>query len=124
MTQVTVRAARAHKGRQLLRLEEFVDRTQAEQRSGWYLVIPREEAEEAREEDEFFLFSLVGREVRTAGGRRLGEIADILETEGRPLLEVGEPGEPRRLLPFVKEFVLEIEDDAVTVQPPVGWEEL
>jgi len=124
MFDVTVAGAREHKKKWIVRFEELVDRTQAEQRAGWYLVIPMGVAEEARGEDEFFLFSLVGREVRTAEGGRLGEVADIVETEGRPLLEIGAPGERRRLLPFVREFILEVEDDVLVVRPPAGWEEL
>lgn len=122
--EVAIEASRVHKGRPLLKLDRFVDRTQVEQRVGWYLVIPYEAADAALEEDEYFLHALPGREVRTADGRRLGEVVDVLVTDGPPLLEIGEPGERRRLLPFVREFVRAVGEDAVVVEPPEGWEEL
>ncbi|MDX1623397.1 MAG: ribosome maturation factor RimM [Gemmatimonadota bacterium] len=122
---VTVTSSRIHKGRRLIEIDRFEDRTQVEQRVGWYLVIPFADAEEARETDEFFIHGLVGHEVRTETGERLGEVTDVLVTEGTPLLELQpEGGGARRLLPFVREFVHAVEDEAVLVTPPAGWEEL
>ena len=121
--EVEIVGSRTHKGRRLLKLDRFVDRTMVEQRVGWYLIIPFEEADSAREPDEFFLHALPGREVATAEGRVIGEIVDVMESEGPPLLEIeGEFG--RRYLPFVSEFVAEVGDERVTVEPPEGWEEL
>src|SRR5919106_1968478 len=72
LTPFTVVSARRHKGRVLLQLERIDDRTQAEWYVGAYIVIPYEVAEAARDENEFFLHALVGREVRTEDGERLG----------------------------------------------------
>ena len=121
---VTVESSRTHQGRHLLSLDRISDRTTAEQRAGWYLVIPRAEAEASREEDEFFLYSLAGRAVRTVDDRPLGEVQDVLEVNGGTLLEIRCADGVRRLLPFVREFVHEVQDDAVIVAPPAGWEEL
>ncbi len=120
----TIQASRVHKGKRLLKLDRFLDREAVEARVGWYLIVSYAEAEAARAEDEFFLHALVGREVRTEDGRRLGDVTDILDSDGPPLLEFGEPGSKRRLLPFVKEFVAEVTDEAVVVTPPAGWEEI
>ncbi len=119
-----IEASRPHKERFLVRLEKIDDRTQAEWYAGAYLVIPFEEAEAARGEGEFFLHALVGREVRTEEGQRLGTVADVIETGAQPLLEVAVEKNGRRMLPFVKEFVTAVEDDAVVVRPPAGWEEI
>lgn len=121
---VLIEASRAHAGRWLLKMDRIENRSVAEQAVGKFLVIPRAEAERAREEGEFFLHALVGREVRTADGRRLGEVADVLEPGGAAILEIVEPGRGPRLLPFVREFVLEVEDREIIVSPPPGWEEL
>lgn len=121
---VTVEKARMHQGRWLLTLDRIADRTHAEQHAGSYLVVPREDAEAAREEGEWFLHGLVGREVVDAGGARLGEVVDVIETAAAPMLEIGAPGERRRLLPFVKEFVVEVERERIVVSPPDGWREL
>jgi 16S rRNA processing protein RimM len=124
LTPLTIVSSRRHKGRHLLGLEGIADRTQAESYIGAYLVAPYEEAESAREADEFFLHALVGREVRSEAGERLGVVAEVVETGGHPLLEIEGAWPGRRLLPFVKEFVRGVEDEAVVVAPPEGWEEL
>lgn len=121
---VTVEASRVHRGRHLLELDRIADRTAAEQRAGWYLLIPYAAAEAARGEDEFFLHALVGREVRSADGRPLGEVSDVLEAEGGPLLEIRGGDGRLRLLPFVRAFVQEVAEAKIMVSPPEGWEEL
>lgn len=120
----TVTSSRRHKGRFLLGLERVDDRTQAEWYVGDYLVIPYEEAEAARTEDEFFLHALVGREVRSESGQRVGRIDDVIETGAAPLLEIEVDDGRRRMLPFVREFVRAVEEDALVVALPEGWEEL
>ena len=121
---VVVEGSRLHQGRWLLTLDRIVDRSHAEQHVGSYLVVPREEAESARAEDEWFLHALVGRWVEDRSGESLGSVVDVIETAGPPMLEIGEPGQPRRLLPFVKEFVTSVEEERIVVAPPEGWREL
>lgn len=120
----TVEAARPHQGRWLLTLDRIEDRTHAEQHVGSYLLVPREEAEAARAEDEWFLHSLIGRAVLDAAGGSLGEVLDVIETPGAPMLEIGMRGGKRRLLPFVREFVARVEQEKIVVTPPAGWLEL
>lgn len=121
---VTIESARAHQGRWLLTLDRIADRTHAEQHVGAYLVVSREEAEAARGEDEWFLHALVGRDVVDQAGERLGEVLDVIETAAAPMLEIGDPGRARRLLPFVREFVVGVEPEKVVVSPPAGWRDL
>lgn len=121
---VLIEASRAHAGRFLLKMDRVENRSVAEQVVGQFLVIPRADAEREREEGEFFLYALVGREVRTTEGRRLGEVVDVLEPGGAAVLEIGEAGGGRRLLPFVREFVHEVREEMIVVDPPEGWEEL
>ncbi|MFN2383904.1 MAG: ribosome maturation factor RimM [Gemmatimonadota bacterium] len=121
---VPIAGSRPHGGKWLLRFDGVADRTTAEAYKGWYLLIPYPEAEAARAPDEFFLHTLVGRTARTPEGRDLGAIIDVLETGHVPLLEIATPDGPRRLLPFVKEFVDAVEDAEVIVTPPAGWDEV
>ena len=121
---VQIESSRSHAGRVLLKLDRVESRTMAEQTVGRYLVIPRVDAEEAREEGEFFLYALVGSSVVTADGRRLGEVADVLEPAGRAMLEVAGAGGARRLLPFVGAFVREVKENEIVVAPPPGWDEI
>jgi 16S rRNA processing protein RimM len=121
---VRIETARLHQGRWLLTLDRISDRAHAEQHVGAYLVVPRAEAEAARAADEWFLHALVGRSVVEAGGEPLGEVLDVIETAGVAMLEIGGRGRPRRLLPFVREFVVRVEDEEIEVAPPAGWKEL
>ena len=121
---VTVESSRLHQGRWLLTLDRIADRTHAKQYVGSYLVVPRVEAEAAREEGEWFLHALVGRAVLDDSGESLGDVLDVIETAGPPMLEIGGPGQPRRLLPFVKEFVAQVGEEEIVVTPPEGWKEL
>lgn len=121
---VRIETSRVHAGRFLVKMDRVENRSVAEQAVGKFLVIPRAEAERERAEDEFFLYALVGRTVRTTGGRSLGEVLDVLEPRGAAVLEIGVPGGARRLLPFVHEFVRAIDDHEIVVSPPQGWEEL
>jgi 16S rRNA processing protein RimM len=121
---VTVESARPHQGRWLLTLDRIGDRTHAEQHVGSYLLVPREEAEAVRGEDEWFLHSLVGRSVVDAAGHSLGAVLDVLETPGAVMLEIGASGGARRLLPFIREFVARVEEEEIVVTPPEGWLEL
>jgi 16S rRNA processing protein RimM len=124
LVPVTVESARLHQGRWLLTLDAIEDRTHAEQHAGSYLVVPREEAEAAREEGEWFLHALVGRAVLDESGNRIGEVLDVIESAAAPMLEIGAPGRARRLLPFVREFVARVDEREIVVTPPEGWEEL
>ena len=124
LTPFVIASSRPHRGRFLVHLEKIEDRTQAEWYAGAFLVIPWEQAESVREEGEFFLYALVGREVRSETGERLGVVADVVETGAQPLLEIAVAGNGRRMLPFVKEFVRAVEERTVVVAPPEGWEEI
>lgn len=116
--------SRPHKGRQLVKLDRIDERTHAEQRAGFYLLIPRADAEAARREGEHFEHDLVGARVVTEAGDDLGRVVALLATGAAPLLEIGRPDRPTRYLPFVKDFVRAVEAGAIVVTPPAGWEEL
>lgn len=121
---VSIEASRRHKRRWLLKLERIDDRTHAEQRAGYYLLIPHDEAARARAEDEFFLHALVGCQVRDDTGRSFGNVISVIESDGPVLLEIGEAGGRRRFLPFVEAFVRQVDATTIVVSPPEGWEEL
>lgn len=124
LLEATVESSRMHLGRWLLTLDAIEDRTHAEQHVGSYLLVPREAAEAAREEGEWFLHALVGRAVVDESGNRIGEVLDVIESAGAPMLEIGGLGRARRLLPFVREFVARVSEAEIVVTPPEGWEEL
>lgn len=70
--------------------------------------------------DEFIRSDLVGLKVLLTNKEIVGEIADVLDVPQGHLLVVKGKNNPRILIPFIKEFVLEINDDNILVDLPEG----
>ena len=114
---------RLHKGRALLKLKGCDDRSMAESLRPNLVLIPLKEAIPL-EEDEYYEHQIVGLEVWTAGGERLGEIEDILYTGANEVYIVrGEtPDRKEILIPAIEEVIVEIDLEAgrLTIEPLEG----
>jgi len=78
----TVVAARhGSGGRPVIRLDRHVDR-------GAQLAVARATLPRLEEEDEFYVFELVGLSVEEEGGRLLGRVREVLEYPGNDVLEL------------------------------------
>lgn len=95
-------------------------RTQAERLRGRYLLRPTAELH-APAPGEFWHHQLVGLEVVTAAGGRVGVVRELVEVAGSDLLAVDD-GEREHLIPFRKAFVVEVDlaGGRVVVDPPEG----
>lgn len=113
---VRVEGVRFHKGRALLKLEGYDDRTAVEVLRGEMVLVPVEEAMPLGP-DEYYQEDLIGLEVWTADGERLGEVVDILETGANDVFVVhGERGEI--LLPAIGDVVqlIDLEENRMIVK--------
>jgi 16S rRNA processing protein RimM len=141
---LTVAAARWHSGRLLVSFAGFGDRDEAEELRGTLLVVDSAEVGPAGPE-EFRDYDLIGLDVLTRSGERVGVVADVLHN-GQDLLVVAPPGSggaagrpaPGRspasvvrargeiLVPFVAAIVPEVDLDAgrLVIDPPPGLLEL
>jgi len=74
------------------------------------------------EAGEFYLSDLVGLEVRTADGKRLGEILDVYDLPAQTVLLVRLDGGGESMIPAVSEFVKRVdqEEGCVIVNPIDG----
>jgi 16S rRNA processing protein RimM len=72
------------------------------------------------EEGEWFQGDLVGLEARTPEGAPLGRVTEVWNTGPVPILVVQGPGPQPLLVPFVDEFVPEVDVEAgvLVVRPP------
>ncbi len=117
----TVSGASQHRNGLILRLEELRNRDQADPFRRWWVLVPIEEAIPL-EQDEFYLFELVGLKVVTTAGEVLGLVTDVIETGANDVYVVqgGERGEV--LIPAVPHVVLQIDFAAehMLVEPPDG----
>jgi 16S rRNA processing protein RimM len=99
--------SRLHKGHALLKLGGCEDRNAAEKLRGQLVQIPIEEAMPLSE-DEYYVYQIVGLDVWTTEGERLGRISEILFTGANDVYVVqGERGEI--LIPAVEDVVLEVD---------------
>lgn len=102
-----VERLRLHQNVMLLKLGGCDDRNAADGLRGMLVQIPLEEAVPL-EEGEYYLYQLVGIEVETAEGERLGRVVEVLDTGANDVYVVQGPrGEV--LLPAIKDVVLELD---------------
>jgi len=105
-----VRGARTHHQYLILHLEGVNDRSEADFLREQYVMVRLEDAVPL-EEDEFYLFQVIGLDVYTEDGEHLGEVTEVLETGANDVYIVqGERGEI--LLPAIDECVLDIDIEA------------
>lgn len=102
---LTVRAARRHQQRLLVKFEEVVDRTEAEGLRGQVLLVPVERSPAIAETDRFWVHQVVGLEVLTEEGRSLGRIREVRANPANDLW-VTDAG---ALIPAVRAFVRDVD---------------
>ncbi|WP_151548808.1 MULTISPECIES: ribosome maturation factor RimM [Corynebacterium] len=116
--ELTIAAARVHKGRLLVKFEEIADRTAAESLRGMrFFAEPREE-----DEDEgFYDHELEGLRVYVDGAH-IGEVLSVERGVAHNLLNIRLSSGGESLVPFVEAIVPEVdlEDGSITLTPPEG----
>lgn len=116
---LTVAKTRVQAGRWYVTFAEIKDRTAAENARGVELL---GEAEDAEEDDAWYVHELVGLTVEKPDGTLVGTVTDLIAMPAQDLLEVKQPSGVRALIPFVEPFVPEVDLEAgkVIVTPPYG----
>lgn len=107
--RTAIESVRFHQGVVLLRLAGYPTRDEAEMLRGELLQVPESEAVPLAE-GEYYLYQLVGLEVFTEGGKRVGRLSEILETGANNVFVVdGDNGQ--HLLPDIPDVIKEIDID-------------
>jgi 16S rRNA processing protein RimM len=104
---VRVDSVQRHSKGFIARLDGCDDRDEAERFTGRDLAVPRSELP-AAEPGEFYWFDLIGLEVVTPEGERLGRVVRIQETGANDVLVV-EDREREHLIPFVEKVVPDVD---------------
>jgi 16S rRNA processing protein RimM len=119
--QYRVRHMRMHKGYALLKLETIDDRNKAELLRKLLVMVPIADAVPL-EDDEIYLFQLIGMSVQTEDGEMLGKIIDVLETGANDVYIVRGEAYGEVLIPVIDETILEtnVADGVVIVHLPDG----
>lgn len=102
-----VTGVRAHQQYLILQFEGIADRDAADELRDHFVMIAFEDAAPL-DEDEFYLYQLIGLDVFSDEGEHLGKVTDVIETGANDVYVVqGAHGEI--LLPGIDECVLEID---------------
>lgn len=119
---LTVATGKVHSGRLLLRFEGVDDRTGAEALRDTLLVADVDPEERPEDPEEFFDHQLVGLDVVTVGGERVGEVAEMLHLPGQDLVSVRREDGTEVLVPFVAAIVptVDLEAQRLVLDPPPG----
>jgi 16S rRNA processing protein RimM len=107
-------------GRVLVLFEGHADRTAAERLRGSMLFVATSDAAPPPEGGHY-IHDLIGCEVRTRDGRRVGTIEDVFDAAGRHLWSVRD-GDAEHLIPAIREFIVSVDTakKVIVVDPPGG----
>jgi len=112
--EVVVATHRVHKGADLLKFKHLNSINDVEKYKGCALLVSTDELEEL-EENEFYYFEIIGCEVVTTDGEKIGEISEILETGANDVWVVKRQGQKDALIPYIEDVVKDVDIDAKTV---------
>jgi 16S rRNA processing protein RimM len=123
---LTVAEARNHSGKLVVSFAGYTDRTAAETLRGVRLVIDSDDLEPTDDPDEYHDHELVGLVAALGDGTPLGAVTEVVHGPAGDLLAIAREGGGEVLVPFIHEFVPEVDLAAgrVVVTPPSGLLEL
>ena len=121
-TTLTVATSKWHSGRFVVHFAGFDDRNAAETLRGLTLSIEVDPSQSPQDPDEYYDHQLVGLNVVLADGTHVGTIGEVIHLPSQDLLTVLRVGEVEALIPFVTEFVPDINlaTKTVVITPPPG----
>lgn len=117
--RLTVVKAREQSGRWFVAFAEITDREGAEAARGTELVI---DGAQSDEEGAWYIHELVGLAAERPDGSAVGEVVDLLDMPAHDVLVVREPSGHRAMIPFIQDFVpqVDVAGGRVVVTPPFG----
>ena len=117
---VRIESSRAYRRGFLVRFEGIHDRVGVDGLLGRYVLLAMEHLE-ALAEGETFYHDLLGMEVVTVEGERLGEVIEIYELRPADLLEIRGP-EKDFMIPYIAEMIqsVSVADNRIVLDPPPG----
>lgn len=107
-TPATVQTSRVHKKAYIVSFKEFTHIQEVEKFKGSLLKV-EEQYQDALGEDEFYYHEIIGCEVYTDEGEKLGEITEILSPGANDVWVVKRPQGKDVLLPFIDDVVLDVD---------------
>ena len=123
--KLTVRNVKYQKNNLIVKFAEFNDINEVEQYKNHVLYADRDELGELPE-GTYYIVDLIGLEVYTEAGERIGVISDVFNTGANDIYEVKRDGRKNLLLPVIDDVVLnvDLENKQVKVHLIEGLEDL
>lgn len=113
--ELFIEHVRTHKKFYLLKFEGYDDINDVEVFKGGMLKVQVDE-DETLEEGEYYFYQIIGSDVYTTEGEKLGTIKDILQTGANDVWVVQpERGKKEILLPYIEDCIREIDIERKTV---------
>ncbi|MBU6279156.1 MAG: ribosome maturation factor RimM [Actinomycetales bacterium] len=119
---LTVAGVRWQGNRLILHFAGVADRNAAEALRGVLLLVDRDEGADTGEPDAFYDTALIGCDVVTISGQRVGAVQDVLHLPGQDVLVVRSDDEREVLVPFVAAIVptVDVANRRIAIDPPAG----
>ena len=120
-----IESAEHYRDRVILRLEGIGSANLAEPLVGSDIFLQSKDLVDLPE-GTYYIFRLVGMEVRAPGRGRIGKVADILRTGGTDVLLVQGEGDREHLIPFTRSICRQVDLEAgvIEIDPPEGLLEI
>ncbi|MHA6251318.1 ribosome maturation factor RimM [Oceanobacillus sp. CAU 1775] len=118
---LVISAHRVHKGFDLLYFEGYNNINDVEKYKGSYLKI-REDQLTDLDENEFYYYEIIGCEVFTSSGEKLGKVKEILAPGANDVWVVERKGMKDALIPYIDQVVkdININDKRIVIEPMEG----
>lgn len=108
--KITVKSVRYMKNTAILKLQGINDRNDAEALKNRAVYIDESQLRKL-DSDTYYIRDLIGMQVRTADGEKIGELSDVIKGAAQDLYEVRNDEGKKFLIPAVNEFVKDINLD-------------
>lgn len=119
LQKVKVSSSRVHKGMYLVTINDLFDINLVEKYVGLNFYIDREEMDDL-EDGEFYLDDLIGLKVINQNKEVLGPVVEVLDLY-HPVIEIELKNGKKILMPFVKEYVKEVDEEYIYIEEIEGF---
>lgn len=118
---ILIETIRWHQNVLLVKFEKINDRNDSETLRGNLVEVEVDDLDLPEDDDEFYDRQLLGLNV-IEDGQQIGKVEDVLHLPGHDLLSIRLADGKEMLLPFVEQFVpdIDLENSSLTITPPQG----
>src|SRR5699024_2935201 len=115
--ELIIKKSRNHKQQLLVQFEGYESIQQVEEWKGSHLYIKASQQKQLKE-NEYYYHEIIGCEMVTTEGMRLGEITSILESSGNDVANDQNEKKQENLISYIGEFVkiVDVQNKKVTIE--------